>query len=46
MKYWLHEIVQFIFFLIGMAALGVIFVLYAFYTLFYYMFTKWDENTR
>jgi len=46
MKQIIHDIMQFIFFLIGMTALGIVFVLYAVYTLFYYMFTKLDENTR
>ena len=40
MKYWLHDIVQFIFFLIAMTALGVVYILYAIYALLNYGYRK------
>jgi hypothetical protein len=40
MKYWLHDVVQFIFFLIAMTALGTVYILYAIYALLNYGYRK------
>jgi hypothetical protein len=46
MKHFFHDVAQFIFFIIAMTALGTVFVGYAIYTLFYYLFNKLNESFR
>jgi hypothetical protein len=40
MKYWLHEILQFIFFLIAMTALSLVYIGYAIYAVLNYGYRK------
>lgn len=46
MKQIFNDMIQFIFFLIAMTALGIAFFVYAIYTLFYYMLSKLDGDVR